>query len=145
MSADGWGTMTRGVIALPQPAAGAGITRNWESSEEGILVSVTFRLVTSATVATRTPVVQITDGTGQAILTVVAAASATASTTADYCLAVGLNAASLTAATFASGPLTPLPFRAGDSLVISVDSIDATDQLSRGRVVVMQHPVRDDG
>lgn len=143
MSADGWGTMTRGVIALPQPAAGAGITRGWESSEEGTLISVTFRLVTSAVVATRTPVVQITDGTGQAILTVVAAASATAGTTADYCLAVGLNAASLTSATFASGPLSPFPFRAGDTLVISVDSIDVGDQLSRGRAVVMRHPVRD--
>jgi hypothetical protein len=140
----GWGGMTRGVIALPQPSAGQGFSRAWEQSEEGFLVAITFRLVTSAVVATRTPVVQVTDGSGIPILTVVTAASASASTTADYGLAVDITSAALTTATFASGPLSPFPLRAGDTIVVSVDSIDAGDQLSRGRVVVMQDTVRDE-
>lgn len=142
MEVFGWGDVTRTVLAAPQPAAGAGVTVSVPESEYQTLVAVNFRLVTSATVATRTPVVSITDGSGVAIMGVAAGYGATANTTADYSFAVGLGEWDQSNNANASGGLTPLPLAAGDSIVISVGAIDATDQISRVRVTLLQRAVR---
>lgn len=133
---------TRTVLAAPQPAAGSGVTVGVPESEYQTLVAVAFRLVTSAVVATRTPVVSVTDGSGVAILAVAAGYGATASTTVDYSYAVGLGEWDQSNNANASGGLTPLVLDAGDSIVVSVGAIDVGDQISRVRVTLMQDPVR---
>jgi len=145
MEVYGWGDVRRTVLASPQPAAGAGVTIVVPESQYQTLVAVTFRFVTSATVATRVPTVTVTDGSGVAIVAVAAGKSQIASLTGDYCFAVGLGEWDAASTAVLSGPLPPLPLAAGDSIVIGVNAIDTTDQLSRVRVTLLQRPVRVDG
>jgi hypothetical protein len=142
MEVYGWGDVTRTVLAAPQPAAGAGVTVGVPESEYQTLVAVAFRLVTSNVVATRTPVVSVTDGSGVAIMGVAAGFGTTASSTADYSFAVGLGEWDQSNNANASGALPPFPLAAGDSIVVSVGAIDTADQLSRVRVTLLQRAVR---
>lgn len=135
-------TFTRTVVAPGQVAVGTGVTVPVPESEYQQLVAVSFRLVTSAVVATRTPVVSVTDGSGVAIVGVAAGYGATASTTADYTFAVGLGEWDQSNNAVASGALPPLTLDAGDTIVIDVGAIDAGDQISRVRVTLLQAPVR---
>lgn len=138
----GGGAVRRTVLAAPQPAAGAGVTVGVPRSEWQQLLAVSFRLVTDATVATRTPVVAVTDGSGVNIIGVAAGYGATASTTADYSFAVGLGEWDQSNNANASGALPPLPLAEGDSIVISIGAGVAGDQVSRVRVTLLQSPVR---
>lgn len=138
----GSGAVQRTVLAAPQPAAGAGVTVSAPKSEWQQLVAVNFRLVTSAVVATRVPVVSVTDGSGVNIIGVAAGYGATANTTADYSFVVGLGEWDQSNNANASGPLPPLPLAEGDSIVVSVGAIDAGDQISRVRVTLLQQPTR---
>lgn len=140
----GWGDVRRTVLAAPQPAAGAGVTVGVPESEHQQLLAVAFRLVTSAVVATRTPVVSVTDGSGVNIVGVAAGFGTTASSTADYSFAVGLGEWDQSNNANASGALPPFPLAEGDSIVISVGAIDVGDQISRVRVTLLQTPVRDE-
>lgn len=141
----GSGAVQRTVLAAPQPAAGTGVTVPTPQSEYQQLLAVAFRLVTSAVVATRTPVVSITDGSGVSIAGVAAGYGLTAGSTADYSFVVGLGEWDQSNNAVASGSLPPLTLTAGDSIVISVGAIDVGDQLSRVRVTLLQVPVRDEG
>lgn len=134
--------MGRTVLAAAQPAAGSGVTVPVPESQYQQLVAVAFRLVTSAAVATRTPVVSVTDGSGVAIIGVAAGYGATASTTADYTFAIGLGEWDQSNNATASGALPPFLLDAGDSIVISVGAMDVADQLSRVRVTLLQESVR---
>lgn len=108
------------------------------------LVAVTFRLVTSAAVATRVPIVSVTDGAGVAIIVCPAGKSTAAGLTTDYTFAVGLGEWDIASTTQAAGPLPPLPLGDGDSITITVSAIDVGDQISRVRVVLLQSPIRAD-
>jgi hypothetical protein len=145
MEVYGWGDVRRTVLASPQPAAGQGVTVGVPESEYQTLLAVTFRLVTSASVATRVPIVSITDGSGVALVNCPAGKSTVASLTADYTFAVGLGEWDIASTTNAAGGLPTLPLAAGDSIVVSVSAIDAADQLSRVRVTLLQRVVRVDG
>lgn len=136
--------MERTVLAVGQPAAGAGVTVPVPQSEQQQLVAVTMRLVTSAVVANRTPVVTITGGDGVAVGIAVAGFALTAGSTADFAFVAGLKEWDSAGGSLASGPCPELPLVAGDSVVISVNGIDAADQLSRIRVAIVQTPIRDD-
>jgi hypothetical protein len=138
----GWGEVKRTVLAAPQPAAGVGVTVSVPESEYQTLVAVAFRLVTSATIATRTPVVSVTDGSGVNLIGVAAGYGTTAGSTADYSFAAGLGEWDQSNNANASGGLISFPLDGGDSIVISVGAIDATDQLSRVRVTLLQRAVR---
>lgn len=134
--------MKRTVIAAPQPAAGNGVTVAVPGSETQQLLAVSFRLVTSAAVATRRPAVSVTDGTGTQLAAVASSTTSAASLTTDYSFAVGVGNAAGASGASASESLPPLPLESGDSVVISVASIDAGDQISRVRVTLLQEPVR---
>lgn len=138
----GSGVVRRTVLATPSVAAGAGVTVGIPESEYQQLVAVTFRLATSAVVATRVPVVTVTDGSGVAVMSVSSGYGATAGTTADYCFAVGLGEWDQSNNATASGGLPAFPLDGGDSIVISVGAIDAGDQISRVRVTLLQQAVR---
>ena len=134
--------MDRTVLAAPQPVAGTGFTVTVPESERQQLLAVTFRIVTSAVVATRYPHVAVTDGSGVAIIDVCAGYGVTAGSTADYSFVYGLAEWDSASTTNASGPLPPFPLREGDNIVVSVANIDTTDQISRIRVTLLQEPVR---
>ena len=136
--------VTRSVIAPAQPSAGSGVTVTLPEAVYMELVAVTFRLVTSAVVATRTPVVSVLDGSSVALAAVAAGYGATANTTADYSFVAGVAEWDQSNNANASGGLGPFPIDAGDSLAITVGAIDAGDQISRVRVIVLQRNVRDD-
>lgn len=138
--------MNRTVVAPGQPAAGSGFTYLLPESEVSQLYAVTFRLVTSATVATRVPTVTVTDGTGTPLAVIAAGKTQVASLTGDWTFAVGLGAWDAASTAVLSGGLPALPLGAGDSIVVGVNAIDTTDQLSRIRIVLLQESVRpDDG
>lgn len=130
--------MRRRVIAPPQPAAGAGVTVSVPEASTWTLLSVAFRLVTSATVQTRTPLVAITDGTGFNIGGAVSGFGQTAGSTADFLFSHGVAEWDQSNNAVASGGLPRLLLDGGDSVVITIGNIDTTDQVSRVRVVVMQ-------
>jgi hypothetical protein len=117
-------------VQVPDPAPGMDDANVWQ------IQSVTFRLVTDATVQTRTPVVQVTDGTGQAIATAAAGYGATAGTTADYGYVRGLAEWDQANNAFASGPAPLIPLDPGDAIVISIANGVAADAVSRIRVVL---------
>jgi hypothetical protein len=126
----------------PQPAAGATVTVAVPEAVRAYLHAVCVRVVTDANVANRTPVVSINDGTGVARARVAAGFATTATTTVDYTFAHGLAEWDSAGTTVASGPGPVLPMQDGDSIVISLDGVQAGDQLSRVRVTVLQRPVR---
>lgn len=145
MEVFGWGEVRRIVVALPQPAAGAGASYVLPESQYSTVLAVAFRLVTSATAATRVPTVTITDGSGVAIVSVAAGKSQIATLTGDYSFVVGLGEWDAASTAVLSGPLPAFPLDGGDTIVIGVNAIDAADQLSRVRVTLLQRPVRDNG
>lgn len=134
--------LERSVLAPGQVAAGASVSVPVPSSERQVLLAVSFRLTTSAVVATRTPIVSITDGSGIAIVSAAAGFGATANTAADFTFAVGLSEWDQAGNVVASGPVPEMPLREGDNIVISVNGVDAGDQLSRVRVTLAQASVR---
>jgi hypothetical protein len=135
--------VSRSVIAPGQGAAGAGVTVPISEAEYQQLVAVSFRLVTSAVVATRRPAVAVTDGSGVAIVTVSSSITSAASLTTDYSFAVGVGASTGASGAAVSESLPALPLDGGDSIVISVAALDVGDLISRVRVTVIQQPVRE--
>lgn len=135
----------RTVLAPGITGAGTGVTVPVPESERQTLLAVAFRLVTSATVAVRVPRVTVTDGSGFLIAASVSGVTSAASLTTDYVFAYGANAWAGAAGAVASGPLFALPLSDGDNIVITVALIDATDQISRVRVVLAQTPIRGEG
>lgn len=138
------GHVRRSVLAVPSPAAGAGAAITVPGSELWVVLAVAFRIVTSAAVATRTPVLEFTDGSGEAITWACAGYGTTASSTVDYCFAYGLSEWDAAGTSTASGPCPLVPLGAGDDIALSVNAIDTGDQLSRIRVTLAQQPIRPD-
>jgi hypothetical protein len=100
------------------------------------IVSIAFRVVTDGTVATRTPVVTITDGSGANIAAAAAGYGITASSTADYAYTAGLSEWDQSNNAVASGPAPSMPLAAGDSIVISLGAGVVGDAISRVRIVL---------
>lgn len=134
----------RTVLAVPQPAVGQGVTVTVPESETQQLVAVRLRLVTSAVVATRTPIVSILGGDGISLVDLVAGFGLTASSTADFSFGAGLGEWDAAGGVFASGPLPSIPLLAGDQIQISLQAGDVGDQISRIRFTLLQAPVADD-
>jgi hypothetical protein len=132
----------RTVLAAPLGAAGAAVTVPCPESQDQILIAVRFRLATSAVVATRSPVVSVLDGSGISLIDCVSGFGLTAGSTADFSFVNGLGEWDAAGGVFASGPLAELPLDAGDTIQISVQAMDAGDQLSRVRLTLLQVPIR---
>lgn len=143
-----YGDAQPSVIAVPNPGTGNAPSFAVPGSEALVVVAVSFQLVTSAVVATRTPIVEVTDGAGVLIVGAVAGFGATASGTFQYTFAHGLaewDSVTPAAGTqFASGPGPLLPLGVGDTITVAVANLDAGDALTNLRLVVLQDAIRDD-
>lgn len=134
----------RTVLAPGNTGAGAGVVEPVPASERQRLLACTFHLVTSAAVATRTPILSVRDGSGVSIARAVAGFGLTASDAADFSFAYGLAEWDSATSQAASGPCPLIPLSAGDTLRIDVASMDVADQISAVRFVLLQIPVRPD-
>lgn len=134
------------VVYLPQPAVGTDATWNIDGAEYYDLLAVSFTLATSAVVANRTPVLEITDGTGRVIVGACAGQAITATSTGRYTYAKGLSEWDFAGTAFASGPLPQVPLVMGEAkaVVIHVDALDVGDQLSAIAIVAGQVSIRPD-
>jgi len=117
-------------VQVANPAAGAGVTYTIGAGAPRRLVSVTDRLVTSATVATRSPYLQFTRN---GILQAQSVLNSTAASTnvfsywlANSAVVTGTDAGLGTR--YGQAPTELL--KPGDLLTLNVLAIDATDQLS---------------
>lgn len=128
----------RALLAAAQPAAGAGVTVQVPGADYQTLICVAFRLVTSAVVGNRTPKVSVVGGDGVFVASCAAGFATTAGTTVDYSFANGLHEWDSAGTTVASGPCPNIPLEDGDTVTVTVDGIDAGDQLSRVRVTLIQ-------
>ena len=128
----------RALVAAPQVAAGAGVTVQVPGADYQELIAVAFRLVTSAVVGNRTPKVSVVGGDNVFVCSVAAGFATTAGTTVDYSFCYGLHEWDSAGTTVASGPCPNLPLEDGDTVTVTVDGIDAGDQLSRVRVTLLQ-------
>lgn len=115
---------------VADPAAGAGFTITVNSSYWERASSLAFRLVTSGTSANRQVRLTVKDGDGVALCSIPTANVQAASLTRDYYFLPNVNAA--------SGPvdgvfLSPLPIfflQPTWTLVVSIATVDTTDQVS---------------
>ena len=116
--AAGTGTIT---VQVPDPGA-------W------YIAAVTFRVATDATVATRTPVIQVLDGSNVPMAVAASGFGITASLTTDYSFAAGLYEWDFAGSLFASGPAPQVPLSPGDSITLSLSAGVAGDAISRVRL-----------
>jgi hypothetical protein len=123
----GNGTLT---FAVPDPGPGGREHGAWQ------IVSVTFRLTTDATVATRTPVLSVLGGDGVAIAVAAAGYGATANTTADYSYTQGLSEWDQSNNAAASGPAPTLPLDPGDRIQLTVGAGVVGDTVTRVHIVL---------
>lgn len=114
----GTGTAT---LAVPDPGA-------W------YIAALTFRVVTDATVATRTPVITVLDGSSIPMAVASGGFGITASLTTDYSYAAGLYEWDFAGSLFASGPAPQVPLLPGDTVSLSLSAGVAGDAISRVRL-----------
>lgn len=113
------------------PAAGASFSLTSPGQQGWQLVTVSFRLVTSATVATRYVTVDYDDGNGSLFVSNGFAGGITASTTAFCSFNADRGSSEGNAGNQLFAPLFRVQMQAGQKVQINVLNIDATDQLSR--------------
>jgi hypothetical protein len=125
------------LVFAPGGIAGNGtITIQVPDPGSWCIVSVAFRVVTDGTVATRTPVITILDGTGANIAAAAAGFGITASSTTDYAYTSGLAEWDQSNNAVASGPAPSMRLVPGDSITITLGAGVAGDAISRVRVVL---------
>lgn len=122
----GWSEIVYG----DQPAAGASFALQIQGAADTRLVSATYRLVTSAAVASREVVVGLDDGNGKLYAREGASVLQTASTTQDYAGGSWRGIAEWNTGTLVFHPLPNLFMEGGHVLRLTVLNIDAADQLS---------------
>jgi hypothetical protein len=127
------------VVALPNPAAGAELTYSFPGSEYTRVRAVTFKLVTSATVATRTVYLDFVDGSGVVIARMSSGFTQTASLTTVYTFGLGLVQYGANAAANIGSPLADLILCRGQKLQTTITNIQAGDAISNARLVVDQY------
>lgn len=132
-----WPVRNRIVIAAGQVAAGGSVTVQVPDPDQWQIGAVTFRVVTSAVVGTRTPLLTVNGGDAVAIAVAAAGYGITASSTSDYSYCLGLSEWDQSNNAAASGPAPTLPLDPGDSLVLTLGNGDVGDQISRVRVVLL--------
>ena len=118
---------------MPKPAAGTGFTYTcsyyWEVSD-----SLAFRLVTDSNAANRQVTVNILDGGGILLASFSANAVQTASLTRDYVFLPNLNAPSGPTNAIYYNPWYMGLLQPGFQIVLSIASVQATDQVSNIRL-----------
>lgn len=129
------------VVSVPNPGAGNELSYSFPGSEDSRLRAVTFQLVTSATVATRTVFLDYVDGSGVVIARHSSGFTQTAGLTTLYTFGVGINAYGANAAANIGSPLIDLLLRHGMKVQTTIVNLDSGDVISNVRLVLDQFPV----
>lgn len=130
------------VVAVANPAAGTLAQVKIPGQYITRINVVTFRFVTSATVAARIVRVEARDPDGVAVAIAGPIASQAASITADYSLFSTAAAGPGASNGLVGAPLFDMFMEPGYSLVITATNIQAGDQLSRVRLALQRLPTR---
>lgn len=138
----GWRSPSSAFHPGPTPVAGVGFTYSAPGTERQMVLGVSFRLVSSADVATRTAFFSFSDGSGNVYLPISAPFTQTASHTVDYTFAVGIQQAGANDGARISAGIPPVTLDVGYGVKIDVTNIQAADQISAVRVLLSQWPVR---
>lgn len=128
------------VVYVPKPAASGGFSYATPGSVFQEIISCSFDLVTSAVVGNRTPVLEVIDGTGRAIVAAAAGWAVTASSTARYSFVRGLSEWDTAGVSFASGPIFRVPIVMGEAITLAIDGVQAGDQVSNIALVFLAEP-----
>jgi hypothetical protein len=125
------------VITPPDPAAGANITVALGGQRFAIVRSVIVTLTTDANVANRFLSVDYKWGTRFTLMRNAATVLVTASTTNQVFQFDNQHTVSeWNTGTMVFAPLSPIPLFAGVGVSLTVDSIQATDQLSSCKILI---------
>lgn len=130
----------RELIPIDNPAAGAGLTRTIDGRYTVRPLALHFRIVTSADVANRTVYVQYRDTNGVAFVSMLAPVNVTASTTVDFSFWRGLGQPDWIGTTPILVPLMDGLLLPSYQIAIVIDTVQATDQLSRIRLYQEEFP-----
>jgi hypothetical protein len=130
------------VVPVPPPAAGAGFTYDVPGTLEAEIVSVQFTLTTSATVASRIPVLSFVGPGGVTFASIAAAFHTAASLTSTYLFAYGIQQFGADDAANIGAPIPCYKLRVGQGISVAVTAIDATDAISNVVVAAREWPVR---
>lgn len=134
----GTGPIQKRVINAPSPAAGANFSFRVPGGKAWQLLAVRATFAASAQAANRDVVLTLNDGTGLTSVTVPTVAAITAGLTRNITWAnVGVNLTGTTTAITLPLP-SPWYMLPDETVVITVGSIDAGDQLSGVRIVVLE-------
>jgi hypothetical protein len=128
------------VITPADPAAGANITVSLGATRYIVVRSVLVTLTTDANVANRFVSVDYGIGSRYTVVRNAATVFVTASTTAQvFQFDNQHHVSEWNTGTMIFAPLLPLPLPSGFPVTVTVDSIQATDQLSSCRIVVERY------
>lgn len=126
------------VVGLPNPAAGANLSYTLPRSEYTRIRAVTFKLVTSAQVATRTVILELVDGSGVVMAASSSGFTQTATNTVLYTFGCDLNVFGANNGAVCGAPLVGIWMDGGQKLVTSIANIQTSDAISNVRLVVDQ-------
>lgn len=120
-------------LQVPQPAAGAGFTFVPSTTDKTLLLALTGKLATDATVASRRPALTLADQAGLTYWTADAVFGQAASLAVIYSWARGAALAPAAALVTAERVALPLPWlrlQPGDEVTVSTTAEDTGDQWS---------------
>lgn len=118
------------IVAVDSPAAGAGRSYTYSTSEYHMLRTLCFQVVTSSAVANRIVYLDLIDGAGNRIIRSSAGFTQTASLTTVYSFGTHLGAYGANAAASIGCGLPPVWLHPGAKFTIGVTAIDTGDQVS---------------
>lgn len=129
------------VLTGAQPAAGAGFTRIVPGNQWERLVGVTFKLVASAAVATRVPIVQFKDADGNEFLTVASIGTVVASGTITASFGIGCASSQSSQSSRVTTALPDLILYPALRWTLTATGLDVADQISAIAFYVQQFEV----
>jgi len=122
------------VVAVTNPAAGAGFTYTVGSAYWERIAAVSFTLVSDGNAANRQVLLAFKDGSGANIASTASGGTQAASLTRLYSFVPNQGTAPALIGTTFLAPLPVLFLQPGFSMVVSITSVQAGDQLSAIRV-----------
>lgn len=130
----------RDLVTIANPSAGAGLTFTVPAGYTLRPLAFHFRIVTDANVANRTVYVQFRDDGGVAFATMLAPVNVQAATTVDFSFWRGLGQADWIGTTPITVPLFEAFLPPAYTIVTTIDTVQAGDQLSRFRLYTEKWP-----
>lgn len=128
------------LLVIPDPAAGAGISREIPGETYERLDSVRLQLTASAAVANRFVSVDILDGDNALLARIQSTTAITAGQVARLTFLRGIGALTAGGTTEQLLPLPDIIYPAGCEFRVVVGNVDAGDQIASARFVVTRFP-----